>query len=130
MMTDPISDMLTRIRNGLGANLKEISLPSSKLKVRLAEIMTREGYLLGHEVVSDSRQGILKVRLKYTNNSAAVIGLKRASRPGRRVYVSAQDIPRVLNGIGIAILSTSSGLMTDTQAREAHVGGELLCTIW
>jgi len=130
MMTDPISDMLTRIRNGLGANLKEISLPSSKLKVRLAEIMTEEGYLLGHEVVSDSRQGVLKVRLKYANDNPAVIGLKRASRPGRRVYVSAQDIPRVLNGIGIAILSTSSGLMTDTQAREAHVGGELLCTIW
>ena len=130
MMTDPISDMLTRIRNGLGANVEEVSIPSSKLKVRIVEIMKEKGYIEGFEVIADSKQGILKVRLKYDDDAPAVSGMKRVSRPGRRVYVGSDEIPPVLNGMGIAILSTSSGIMTDAQAREANVGGELLCTIW
>jgi small subunit ribosomal protein S8 len=130
MMTDPLSDMLTRIRNGLGAGLREVSIPASKLKIRIAEIMRDEGYLEGLEVEADSKQGLLKVRLKYDNDESVVTGMKRVSRPGRRVYVGSDEIPRVLNGMGIAILSTSSGIMTDAQAREAHVGGELLCTVW
>jgi small subunit ribosomal protein S8 len=130
MMTDPLSDMLTRIRNGLGAGLREVSIPASKLKIRIAEIMRDEGYLEGLEVEADSKQGLIKVRLKYDNDESVVTGMKRVSRPGRRVYVGSDEIPRVLNGMGIAILSTSSGIMTDAQAREAHVGGELLCTVW
>jgi small subunit ribosomal protein S8 len=130
MMTDPVSDMLTRIRNGLGAGLQDVSIPASKLKIRIAEILRDAGYLEGLEVQTDSKQGILKVRLKYANEKPVVSGMKRMSRPGRRVYVCSDEIPRVLNGMGVAILSTSSGIMTDSQAREARVGGELLCTIW
>jgi small subunit ribosomal protein S8 len=130
MMTDPVSDMLTRIRNGLGAGLREVSIPASKLKIRIAEIMREQGYLEGLVVEADSKQGVLKVRLKYDKDESVVTGLKRVSRPGRRVYVSSDEIPSVLNGMGIAILSTSSGIITDAQARQAHVGGELLCTVW
>ncbi len=130
MMIDPVSDMLTRIRNGLGAGLQEVSIPASKLKIRIAEIMRDRGYLESVEVEADSKQGMLKVRLKYDSGESVVTGMKRVSRPGRRVYVGSDEIPRVLNGMGIAILSTSSGIMTDAQAREAHVGGELLCTVW
>ena len=130
MMTDPIADMLTRIRNGVRAKFEEVSIPSSRLKVRIAEILKDEGYIERYEHVDDGRQGHLKVRLKYQDDVPAITGVKRVSSPGRRVYVRATEIPRVLNGIGIAILSTSSGIMTDRRAREAHVGGELLLTIW
>ena len=130
MMTDPIADMLTRIRNGVRAKFEEVSIPSSRLKVRIAEILKNEGYIEHYEHVDDGRQGHLKVRLKYQDDVPAITGLRRVSSPGRRVYVRSTEIPRVLNGIGIAILSTSSGIMTDRRAREAHVGGELLLTIW
>ena len=130
MMTDPIADLLTRIRNGQRAGLKEIALPSSKLKVRISEILAAEGYIAGYELAADGRQGILKIRLRYNDDGAAIIGIKRISRPGRRVYVGADEIPQILNGIGRALLSTSSGVMTDRQARAAGVGGELLCSLW
>ncbi len=130
MTTDPISDMLTRIRNGFRANLAEVSLPSSKLKIRVAEILLEEGYIAGQTLVPDSKQGVLKIVLKYEDERSVITGIKRISRPGRRVYVGADDIPKVLNGIGRAILSTSSGVMTDRKAREARVGGEVLCAIW
>ena len=130
MTTDPISDMLTRIRNGFRADLAGVSIPSSKLKKRVAEILLEEGYIARQELLPDSRQGVLKVLLKYEDERSVITGLKRISRPGRRVYVGANDIPKVLNGIGMAILSTSSGVMTDRKAREARVGGEVLCAIW
>jgi len=130
MMTDPIADMLTRIRNGVRAKFEEVSIPSSRLKVRIAEILKDEGYIENFQHVDDGRQGSLKVRLKYQDDVPAITGVRRVSSPGRRVYVGATEIPRVLNGIGVAILSTSSGIMTDRRAREARVGGELLLTIW
>ena len=130
MMTDPIADMLTRIRNGVRAKFEEVSIPCSTLKVRIAEILKDEGYIENFQRVDDGRQGSLKVRLKYQDEVPAITGIRRVSSPGRRVYVRSTEIPRVLNGIGIAILSTSSGIMTDRRAREAHVGGELLLTIW
>lgn len=130
MMTDPIADMLTRIRNGVRAKFEEVLMPSSRLKVRIAEILKDEGYIENYLHVDDGRQGSLKVRLKYQDEVPAITGIRRVSSPGRRVYVRATEIPRVLNGIGIAILSTSSGIMTDRRAREVHVGGELLMTIW
>jgi small subunit ribosomal protein S8 len=130
MMTDPIADMLTRIRNGVRAKFEEVSIPSSRLKVRIAEILKDEGYIENFQHVDDGRQGSLKVRLKYQDDVPAITGVRRVSSPGRRVYVRATEIPRVLNGIGVAILSTSSGIMTDRRAREARVGGELLLTIW
>jgi small subunit ribosomal protein S8 len=130
MMTDPIADMITRIRNAIRAKFEEVAIPSSKLKVRIAEILKDEGYINTYEFVPDNRQGTLKVRLRYVDEVPTITGLKRVSSPGRRVYVRASEIPSVLNGMGIAILSTSSGIMTDRRAREVHVGGELLCTIW
>ncbi len=130
MMTDPIADMITRIRNAIRAKFEEVTIPSSKLKVRIAEILKNEGYIETYEFLPDNRQGTLRVRLKYVDEIPTITGLKRVSSPGRRVYVRANEVPRVLNGMGIAILSTSSGIMTDRRAREVHVGGELLCTIW
>lgn len=130
MTTDPISDMLTRIRNGFRADLAEVSIPSSKLKQRVAEILLEEGYIAGQTFVPDSKQGVLKIVLKYEDERSAITGIKRISRPGRRVYVGTNDIPKVLNGIGRAILSTSSGVMTDRRARKAKVGGEVLCAVW
>jgi len=130
MTTDPISDMLTRIRNGFRADLAEVSVPSSKLKIRVAEILLEEGYIARQTLVPDSKQGVLKIVLKYEDERSAITGIKRISRPGRRVYVGVDDIPKVLNGIGRAILSTSSGVMTDRKAREARVGGEVLCAVW
>jgi len=130
MMTDPIADMLTRIRNGVRAKFEEVLIPSSRLKVRIAEILKDEGYIENYLHVDDGRQGSLKVRLKYQDDVPAITGLRRVSSPGRRVYVRSTEIPRVLNGIGMAILSTSSGIMTDRRAREVRVGGELLLTIW
>ena len=130
MTTDPISDMLTRIRNGFKADLAEVSVPGSKLKKRIAEILLEEGYIARQEFVPDSKQGVIKIVLKYEDERSVITGLRRISRPGRRVYVGANEIPKVLNGIGRAILSTSSGVMTDRKAQKATVGGEVLCAIW
>lgn len=131
MVSDPIADMLTRIRNALQARKEEVEIPSSKLKVRIAEILREEGYIKGFKVVPDNRQGILKVFLKYDEYGEPVIsGLKRVSKPGRRVYVSKEEVPRVMGGLGIAILTTSRGLMTDREARKAGVGGEVICYVW
>jgi len=130
-MTDPIADMLTRIRNALQARKEEVEIPSSKLKVRIAEILKEEGYIKGFKVIPDNKQGILKVFLKYDEYGEPVIsGLKRVSKPGRRIYVSKKQIPRVMGGLGIAILTTSRGLMTDREARKAGVGGEVICYVW
>jgi small subunit ribosomal protein S8 len=132
-MTDPIADMLTRIRNGNVAMHDTIRMPSSKLKEALAEVLTREGYIEGFDVSSDgSRPGrVLEVRMKYTaDRSRTISGIRRVSKPGLRVYTAADKLPRVLGGLGVAVLSTSQGLLTDREARQRRVGGEILCFVW
>jgi small subunit ribosomal protein S8 len=132
-MTDPIADMLTRIRNGNVAYHDEITMPSSKLKESLAQILEREGYIEGYEVApATGRPGeTLTVKMKYSPERARTIsGIQRVSKPGLRVYRGADKLPRVLGGLGVAVLSTSHGLMTDREARKRHVGGEVLCYVW
>jgi small subunit ribosomal protein S8 len=130
-MTDPISDFLTRIRNGIRSRKQFVDCPRSKLKVRIAEILQQEGYIDGVTNADDAKQGVISVTLRYTNaNQSAITGLKRISSPGQRNYVGAKKIPKVRNGLGIAIVSTSRGLMTDRQARKLGVGGEVLCEVW
>lgn len=130
-MTDPIADMLTRIRNALLAGHRSTDIPSSKTKAALAGILKEEGYIADYEMIEDKKQGILRVSLKYGPEGEAVItGLERVSRPGRRVYCRAQEIPPVLGGLGINILSTSRGLMSGSVARSQGVGGELLLNVW
>jgi small subunit ribosomal protein S8 len=130
-MTDPIADMLTRIRNAGMAQHPKTDVPSSNVKVALANVLKELGYIKNFKVTSDDVQGSLRIYLKYDNNNKPVIHeIARVSKPGRRVYVSKDDIPRVKNGLGAAILSTSSGVMDDESARKAQVGGEVLCTIW
>ena len=133
MMTDPIADMLTRLRNANTAFHDEVVMPSSKLKEALAGILQREGYIAGYEVADDTaRPGRqLKIVLKYTSDRKRTIsGLRRVSKPGLRVYSKSESVPRVLGGMGIAILSTNQGLMTDREARQRRVGGEILCQVW
>jgi small subunit ribosomal protein S8 len=132
-MTDPIADMLTRLRNGNVAQHDVVRMPSSKLKEALAAILEREGYIAGYEVQDDStRPGrTLEVTMKYTSERVpSISGLRRVSKPGLRVYTKADRLPRVLGGLGVAVLSTSHGLMTDREARQRRVGGEVLCFVW
>ncbi|BCR04056.1 30S ribosomal protein S8 [Desulfuromonas versatilis] len=130
-MTDPIADMLTRIRNAGLAKHQKLDMPSSNLKVAVATVLKDLGYIKNFKVVSDDKQGVLRIYLKFDNDSKHVIHeIKRVSTPGRRVYVGKDEIPLVKNGLGCAILSTSKGVMHDGAAREAQVGGELLCTVW
>ena len=129
MMTDPIADMLTRIRNSSLVKKKEVSLPFSKLKAALANILVREGYLAKAEVLKDVHPYIL-LTLKYNNNQPAIQSIKRVSKPGHRCYVKKEEIKQVLNGFGLAILSTPRGLLTNKEARQANVGGELICEIY
>ena len=130
-MTDVIADMLTRIRNGLNAKHTTVEIPASNLKKAIANILLREGYVKEVELVDEGVQGKIVVTLKYgANNDKVISGLKRVSKPGLRVYVGADEIPQVLGGLGIAILSTSKGIMTDKEARAAHQGGEVLAYVW
>ena len=129
--TDPIADMLTRIRNASQANFKTVDIPASNMKKAIAEILFNEGYIKAYEEIKNENQGIIRVSLKYTEKGKKVIsGLKRISKPGLRVYASKEELPRVLNGLGIALISTSKGIMTDKKARELGVGGEVLAYIW
>ncbi len=131
MMTDPIADMLTRIRNASKAKHEKVDIPSSKLKIEIAKILKDEGYVKNVKLVKDRRQGLIRVYLKYTDAETPVIqGLKRVSRPGRRVYTGSDTIPRVMAGLGTAILSTPRGIQTGKQARKDNVGGEVLCHVW
>ena len=123
--------MLTRIRNAIMAKKPEVEVPASKLKLNIVRILKEEGYIQQYKLIKDGKQGIIKISLKYDDNKESVISvLKRVSKPGRRVYVNKQALPRVLNGLGIAIISTSKGVMTDKQARALGIGGEWLCSIW
>ena len=129
--TDPIADMLTRIRNANSAKHKTVDVPSSKMKTAIAEILFKEGYIKSFELINDENQGTIRITLKYDEKGTRVIdGIKRISKPGLRVYAKKEEIPTVLNGLGIAIISTSQGLKTDKEAREAGIGGEVLAYIW
>ncbi len=130
-MSDVIADMLTRIRNANDAKHQTVDIPASNIKKSIAEILSNEGYIKGYQVIEDGKQGIIRVTLKYGANKAKVIrGLKRVSKPGLRIYAGYEDMPKVMNGLGIAIVSTSKGLMTDKQARIQKVGGEVLAFVW
>ena len=129
--TDPIADMLTRIRNASQANFKTVDIPASNMKRDIAEILFNEGYIKAYEEIKNDNQGIIRVSLKYTEKGKKVIsGLKRISKPGLRIYASKEELPKVLNGLGIALISTSKGVMTDKKARELGVGGEVLAYSW
>ncbi len=130
MITDPVSDYLTRLRNAIQARHKRVQVPASGFKRDMTRMLADQHFIAGYEEVKDNKQGILKITLRYTDGESAIKGLKRISTPGRRVYVSADELPRVLNGLGIAVISTSRGLMSDKQARQEHVGGEVVCHIW
>ena len=128
-LSDPLGDMLTRIRNGQAAHKPAVTSPASKLRENVLEVLAREGYIGGYNR-EEGPQGALSIELKYHNGAPVIRQLKRVSRPGRRVYSGVKDLPRVYNGLGIAILSTPRGVMSDSEAREAHVGGEILCTVF
>ena len=129
--TDPIADMLTRIRNANSAKHKTVDVPASKMKTAIAEILFKEGYIKSFELISNENQGIIRITLKYDEKGTRGIdGIKRISKPGLRVYAGKEELPKVLNGLGIALISTSKGVMTDKQARQLGVGGEVLAYIW
>ncbi|WP_010095751.1 30S ribosomal protein S8 [Ornithinibacillus scapharcae] len=131
VMTDPIADMLTRIRNANMVKHEKLELPASKIKTEIADILKREGFVRDYEVIEDSKQGVLRIFLKYGVNEERVItGIKRISKPGLRVYAKADEVPRVLNGLGIAIVSTSKGVLSDKEARAQAVGGEVIAYVW
>ncbi|AGA56538.1 MAG: 30S ribosomal protein S8 [Thermobacillus sp.] len=131
VMSDPIADMLTRIRNANTVRHETVEMPASKIKRQIAEILKNEGFIRDAEYIEDNKQGIIRIFLKYgPNNERVITGLKRISKPGLRVYTKANEIPRVLGGLGIAILSTSKGVMTDKQARQLKTGGEVICYVW
>ena len=128
-MTDPIADMLTRIRNANAMKYETVSMPSSKIKVEIAKILKEEGYVADYSVSSDDKK-VLSLQLKYNGSERVISGIKRISKPGLRVYVKSDEVPKVLNGLGIAIISTSKGIMTDKEARKQNIGGEVLAFIW
>jgi len=131
MMTDPIADMLTRIRNANKAKFDKVEIPSSKIKVNIAKILKDEGYIRNFSVATDTKQGMLQIVLKYEGKGEAIISeIKRVSKPGCRMYVNKDDIPMIRSGLGLAILSTSKGIMSDKEARRQQVGGEVICTFW
>lgn len=130
-ITDTIADMLTRIRNANTAKHPTVDIPCSTMKKQIAQILVDEGYIKNYRVIEDNKQGIIRVTLKYTENKSQVItGLRRVSKPGLRIYSNCKDMPRVMKGLGIAIVSTSKGIMTDRKARELNVGGEILAFVW
>ncbi len=131
MMTDPMADMLTRIRNANMIKAEKVDMPASKLKLEVTKILKEKGFIKGYKVLKDRKQGVLRISLKYTSNGEKLIsGLKKISKPGRRVYVDKEKIPVVIGGFGIAILSTSKGVLTDESCRHQGIGGEVLCYIW
>lgn len=130
MFTDPIADMLTRIRNAALIKAEKVDIPASRMKLEIAKILKEEGFIKAYKILKDKRQGILRVTLKYAENNSIISGLKRISKPGRRVYVGSNEIPRVMGGVGVAILTTSMGILSDKACRREGVGGEVICYIW
>lgn len=130
-ITDPIADLLTRIRNANSAKHETVDVPASNMKKAIVEILNEEGYIKGYKVIEDGKQGVIRITLKYgANKEKTISGLKRVSKPGLRIYAGADEMPRVLKGLGIAIVSTSKGIMTDKKARAEHIGGEVLAFVW
>ena len=129
-VTDPISDFLTRIRNASKAKKIKVEIPSSKMKAGLAEILKKNGYIYDYKIDEDSKQNVISVLLKYSDGEPAINGLKRISKPGLRIYKKSDELPRVLNGLGTAVISTSKGLLTEKEARRQDTGGEVVCYIW
>jgi len=129
-MTDPIADMLTRIRNAVKAKHDRVDIPASGIKREIARILKEEGYISNYKFIKDGKQGILRINLKYYQGKPSLKGLRRLSKPGRRLYASYEELPKIRNGLGIAIISTSKGVLTDAQARKLKVGGELICAVW
>lgn len=130
-MTDPIADMLTRIRNANTVKHETVDVPASNIKKEIVRILLEEGFVRGYDVIEDGKQGIIRIQLKYGQSGERVIsGLKRISKPGMRVYAANHEIPKVLNGLGISVISTSKGILTDKQARKENVGGEVICYVW
>ena len=130
VMTDPIADMLTRIRNANQAKHEVVEMPASRLKLEILEVLKNEGYIAEYEKVEDGKQGVIKVTLKYVNKERVIKGIKRISKPGLRVYAKSTELPQVLNGLGVAIISTSNGVMTDREARKNKLGGEVIAFVW
>ncbi len=131
MMTDPIADMLTRIRNGNDARHETVDIPASNMKKQIAQILLDEGYIKGFDFIEDNKQGTIRIKFKYADNNQKIIsGIRKISKPGLKVYVNNNEIPKVLGGLGVAIISTSKGVMTDKEARKEKVGGEVICYIW
>ena len=129
-MTDPIADLLTRIRNANKMHHEKVSIPSSTLKLNILKVLKEEGFIADYVVIEDKKQNVIEVTLKYNNNQAVIKGLKRISKPGLRKYTDVENLPKVLHGLGIAIISTSKGVMTDSEARKQKVGGEILAYVW
>ncbi|HPN38701.1 MAG TPA: 30S ribosomal protein S8 [Melioribacteraceae bacterium] len=129
-VTDPIADYLTRLRNAVKAKKKYVEIPASKMKISLSEILKNRNFIKDFNIIEDNKQNIIRLHLKYSEIGPAISGLKRVSTPGLRRYVPAERVPRVLNGLGLSIISTSKGLLTDKEAKEANVGGEVICYIW
>jgi small subunit ribosomal protein S8 len=129
-VTDPIADYLTRIRNATKARLKKVDIPASALKKEITKILKEKKFITDYSEISDNKQGVIRIQLRYVSGESVFKGLQRISKPGLRVYSDSENIPRVLGGLGIAIISTSKGLMTDHRARQEHIGGEVLCNIW
>ncbi len=131
MMTDPIADMLTRIRNSILIKAEKVDIPASRLKVEIAKIMKEEGFIKSYKIIKDKKQGILRITLKYSQDNRPIVeGLKRISKPGRRVYVGKDEVPSVVGGMGVAVMTTPKGILTDKACRREGVGGEVLCYIW
>lgn len=129
-ISDVIADMLTRIRNANNAKHETVDIPASNMKKSIAQILVDEGYIASYQVIEDGKQGVIRVTLKYNGKEKVLKGLKRVSKPGLRIYASCEEMPRVMNGLGVAIVSTSKGIMTDRQARKENVGGEVLAFVW
>ena len=130
MLTDPIADMLTRIRNAVQIRAEKVDIPISKMKLEIAKILKEEGFIRAYKILKDRKQGILRIILKYVDNESVISGIKRISKPGRRVYSGKGEIPRVMGGLGVAILTTSRGVLSDKVCRRDGVGGEILCHVW
>lgn len=130
MLTDPVADMLTRIRNATVIRAEKVDIPASKMKLEIAKILKEEGLIRAYKVIKDRKQGILRVNLKYVDGNSVITGLEKVSKPGRRVYVGSSEIPKVMGGVGLAILTTPKGVLSDKVCRRDKVGGELLCYVW
>lgn len=130
MITDPIADMLARIKNAMTTRAEKVDIPASRMKLDIVKILKEEGFIRAYKILKDERQGILRIALKYVDSNSVISGLKRVSKPGRRVYVGSKGIPRVMGGVGIAILTTPKGVLSDNACRQENVGGEVICYVW